>query len=112
MDHIILAILYRPYNMVHIFNSEKKKSKMPKRHQTRNDSFMNYCTQKRFTSSWTDVTKTFEENATMSFSLNTGLKLALPSNNLKSKANNDRHNNDRSSASSVNAFSEGPRGRR
>jgi len=88
----------------------KKRQKAPKRHQRKNDSFMNYCTQKRFTSSWTDVTKTFEENATMSFSLNTGLKLALPSNNQKSKANNDHGKH--SSVSSVNGFAEGPRGRR
>ena len=81
---------------------------MPKNRQTKNDSFMNYCTQKRFTSSWTDVTKTFEENATMSFSLDTGLKLALPSNNQKSKANHDRG---KDSVSSSVGFHE-PRGRR
>ena len=101
MDHFVIWT---------IFLILKKRQKAPKRHQRKNDSFMNYCTQKRFTSSWTDVTKTFEENATMSFSLNTGLKLALPSNNQKSKANNDHGKH--SSVSSVNGFAEGPRGRR
>ena len=92
-----------------IFLIPKKKAKKPKKCQMENNSFMTYCTQKRFTSSWTDVTKTFEENATMSFSLNTGLKLALPSNNQKSKANHDRAK-DGSVSSSV-GFHE-PRGRR
>ena len=97
------------YFCVIYFDPETKKAKKSKNLQMENNSFMTYCTQKRFTSSWTDVTKTFEENATMSFSLNTGLKLALPSNNQKSKANHDRAK-DGSVSSSV-GFHE-PRGRR
>jgi len=83
----------------HGMNIRKQKKKKRKK-LLQNDSFMNYCSEKRFTSSWTDVTKTFEENATMSFSLCNGIKLALPSTNSKKIGNLEKNNH--GSISSVN----------